>query len=143
MPSIGLGSFSQCCCIWNLALNPNKCVVMRFTRHFSGWGTLGAGATYQLGGSQLRFLDSHRDLGVLVDSSLRFHIHVRDVVRRAAGLSSSLLRSTVCRNRDFMVTLFVTHIRPLLDYCSTIWCVGYEEDLNLLGIGRASCRERV
>ncbi len=31
-----------------------------------------------------------------------------------------------------MVTLFTTHIRPLLDYCSTVWCVGYVDDLNLL-----------
>ena len=31
-----------------------------------------------------------------------------------------LLRVTVCRNWEFMVTLFVSRIRPILDYCSCV-----------------------
>ena len=31
-----------------------------------------------------------------------------------------------------MITLFVTHIRPIVDYCSTLWNVGYAGDLSLL-----------
>ena len=34
------------------------------------------------------FVTSHRDLGVLVDSKLRFHDHIRNVVRKAGGLVS-------------------------------------------------------
>lgn len=127
-----LNIFHDVACSWNLSLNPGKCVIMRFTRHFAGWDSLGNGATYHLGGSRLEFVESHRDLGVVVDTTLRFHHHVRSVVQKAAGLSSNLLRSTVNRHPDFMVTLFVTHVRPLLDYCSTVWCVGYSEDLHLL-----------
>lgn len=77
-------------------------------------------------------MESHRDLGVVVDSRLRFHAHVRIVVQKAAGLCNNMLRSTVNRNSNFMITLFVSHIRPILDYCSTVWCVGYLEDLRLL-----------
>ena len=115
---------------WNLRLNPEKCVVMRFCRGFVE-RELDL-IPYYLGGSQLLFVDSHRDLGVLVDNKLKFHLHVRQIVGKAAGLASSLLRSTVCRNPHFMVTLFVSHIRPILDYCSTVWNVGYVGDLKLL-----------
>jgi hypothetical protein len=117
---------------WNLSLNPNKCVVLRFRRRFAGCIGLGAGAVYTLGGSCLEFVQVHRDLGVHVDVSLRFHEHVRGVVRRAAGLCSDLLRSTVNRSPDFMIALFVTHVRPILDYCSCVWNLGYVQDMNLL-----------
>ena len=38
----------------------------------------------------------------------------------------NLLRSTVCRPIDFMVTLWVTLIRPLIKYGGFIWNVGYK-----------------
>ena len=31
-----------------------------------------------------------------------------------------------------MIALFATHIKPILDYCSTVWNVGYAGDLTLL-----------
>ena len=31
-----------------------------------------------------------------------------------------------------MVTLFVSHVRPLLDYCSTVWNLGYVGDVRRL-----------
>ena len=31
-----------------------------------------------------------------------------------------------------MVALFVSHVRPILDYCSCVWKVGYVSDLTLL-----------
>ena len=43
-----------------------------------------------------------------------------------------LLRSTVCRTKDFMVTIFVSHIRPMIDYCCCLWNVGYLEDVRRL-----------
>ena len=67
-----------------------------------------------------------------MDSSLRFHNHVDSVVRKAAGLANNLLRSTVCRSSEFMVTIFVSHIRPLMDYCSTLWNLGFLGDCRKL-----------
>ena len=74
----------------------------------------------------------HRDLGVLIDRSLKFHGHIEAAVCRASGLANSLLRSTVSRSKDFMMTLFVSHIRPLLDYCSCVWNLGYEGNIRKL-----------
>jgi len=36
----------------------------------------------------------------------------------------------VCRTREFLATLFESHIRPLLDYCSSVCNLGYRGDLN-------------
>ena len=72
------------------------------------------------------------DLGVKVDVSLRFHAHIRDVACKAGGLAQNFLKSTVCRSPEFMLFLWKTHIRPIMDYCSVIWNTGYSEDLRLL-----------
>ena len=114
---------------WNLKLNVSKCVVMRFGEKVVGNG---AGSGYFLGLTELLLVHSHRDLGVLVDPSLRFHGHVDSLVRKASGLANNLLRSTICRTRGFMVTVFMSHIRPLMDYCSTVWNVGFLGDCRKL-----------
>ena len=77
-------------------------------------------------------MNHYRDLCVLVDTKLKFHKHVRSVVGKAGGMIGNLLRSTICRSEEFMFTLFVTHIRPIIDYCSTVWNVGYLEDMRKL-----------
>ena len=41
-------------------------------------------------------------------------------MHKAAGLASNLLRSTVNGSPEFMAALFVSHVRPILDYCSCI-----------------------
>ena len=51
---------------------------------------------------------------------------------KANGTSINLLKSTVCRSPAFMTTLFVTHIRPILDFCSTVWNTGYIGDMKML-----------
>ena len=31
-----------------------------------------------------------------------------------------------------MITLFTTHIRPIIDYCSCVWNTGYIQDIHIL-----------
>ena len=114
---------------WNLKLNYSKCVIMKF-----GVGTAvrGVRSGYFLGDTELSQVQSYRDLGVIVDTSLRFHEHVNNIVRKCSGLASGLLRSTVCRSRDFMLSVFISHIRPLMDYCSTVWNMGFLCDCRKL-----------
>ena len=124
-----LDSVSRISGSWNMKLNSSKCVAMRFGR--KNVDTVST-VEYVIDGQGLEFVSSYRDLGVVVDCSLRFHVHVNIVVGKAGGLMGDLLRSTVCRSKDFMVSLFVSHIRPLIDYCSCVWNVGYLADVRRL-----------
>jgi hypothetical protein len=123
-----LNSVSSVSGSWNLRLNQRKCVVMRFGGGNYDFSSVGVDGKYYLDGVQLEFVDSWRDLGVIVDVKLRFHEHVRTAVNKAAGLANNLLRSTVNRSPIFMKTLFISHIRPILDYCSCVYNVGYLGD---------------
>ena len=110
---------------------------MRFSCKFVGWNDFGNEFEYKIGASALEVEKCHRDLGIFIDSELKFHSHDSELVRKAAGLSNNLLRSTVNRSPEFMVRVFISHIRPILDYCSCVWNVGYEGDLNFLKL----CKE--
>ena len=127
---------------WGLAFNESKCVAMRLHRRNLEWDELGAINRYYMNGKEITLVSSHKDLGVIVDSSLRFHIHIRSIAAKAAGMVSNFLRSTICRSRSFMTSIFKTHIRPLLEFASSLWYTGYLEDVRLLeGIQRRWTRQ--
>ena len=136
-----LDEISRVSTSWNLRLNPQKCAVIRFgpgSRRILDPNHSG----YFLNGVELLAVESHRDLGVLVDSSLKFHVHINAIVGKASALANQILRGTVCRDMDFMVTLFISHIRPILDYASSVWSVGYVGDLvKLESVQRRWTRE--
>ena len=113
---------------WGLAMNPKKCVVI----HFPNRTHVQNSVRFTLGGQPLLAVTSHTDLGVIIDSDLKFHEHVHSIVHKAGGLAQSLLKSTVCRSPDFMLFLLTSHIRPIIEYCSCLWNVGYLEDLRKL-----------
>ena len=95
-----------------MKLNTSKCVAMWFGK--KNVDTVSA-VEYFIGGQVLQFVSSYRDLGVVVDCSLRFHVHVNIVVGKAGSFMGDLLRSTVCCSKDFMISLFVSQIRSLID----------------------------
>ena len=113
---------------WGLRFNKEKCVVIRFQRKFH---TLPP-PSYHIDNVQIRVVDSHTDLGVIVDSSLKFHEHIQRTAQKAGGLAQNLLKSTVCRSPEFMTTIFSSHVRPIMEYCSVIWHTGYIGDLRIL-----------
>ena len=113
---------------WGLYMNRKKCAVLRFsrlTRDFSP-------PTYFLNGLGIPVVDRHVDLGILMDKQLKFHDHVREVARKASGLAQNFLKCTVSRSPEFMLFLWTTHIRPLIEYGSCVWNTGYLTDLSLL-----------
>ena len=67
-----------------------------------------------------------------MDSSLKFHLHVRETARKANGVGFSILKGTVCRSPDFMKSVFISHIRPIIDFASVAWFTGYSGDLKML-----------
>ena len=113
---------------WGLMMNPKKCAVLSFSRAYSDL----IPAEYFLNGLVIPSVESHLDLGVTVDTDLKFHSHIRSVVRKAGGLAQNFLKSTVCREPEFMLFLLTVHIRPIIEYCSCVWATGYQGDLRLL-----------
>ena len=75
---------------------------------------------YRISGLVLKRVHTYKDLGVITDSKLRCHEHIMVVAGKVGGLMNDLLQSTVCRSKKFMLTLFVSHIRSIIDYCFSV-----------------------
>ena len=69
---------------WGLTMNPDKCAAIRFGAR-SEWTDVVPFDRYSLNGEHLSVVWSHRDLEILVDSTLRFHGHIRLVVSKSAA----------------------------------------------------------
>ena len=113
---------------WGLKLNQDKTVVMRFQKK----SCVAPPPRYSLDKAEIPLVYSHPDLGVHIDSNLKFHQHIANTAVKAGGLAQSLLKATVCRSPDFMMPLFCAHVRPIIEYCSCVWSTGYVTDLRVL-----------
>ena len=112
---------------WGLSFASHKCARIRFSRPST---RLPPPAPVYVSDYLLECVDSHRDLGVTVDSSLKFHLHIQSIVAKASGVANSLLCSTINRSADFMKNVFISHVRPLLEFSSSLWNTGFIQDLS-------------
>ena len=115
-------------CSWGLNLNRDKCAVIRFHRRFHNLPL----PCYHIDQSTIKVAHTHPDLGVLVDADLKFHQHIRNTANKAGGLAQNVLKLTVSHTPDFMISIFHSHIRPIIEYCSCVWFTGYRGDIRLL-----------
>ena len=104
----------QWCCKWQMAINVSKTFVLHF-------GKSNPCYDYRLNGIAIRSVFDARDLGVIIDSELLFDKHVDSVVKKAYMRIGILFRSFVTRDVRTLRQAYVTFIRPILEYASTVW----------------------
>ena len=78
----------------------------------------------------LSFVDSCKDLVILVDMEFKFHVYIRSIVGKSSGMSVNLLNSTLCRSKEFILTLYIRHLRSVIEFGSCF----LEPNKNELGI---------
>ena len=66
-----------------------------------------------------------RDLGITIDSDLKFKSHIHNIVTTASQRSALILRCFLSRNPDSLVRAFKIYVRPLLQFASTSWSPSY------------------
>ena len=51
---------------------------------------------------------------------------------KAHGVSNNILRGTICRSPEFMRAIFISHVRPIIDFCSPVWNLDFIGDTKAL-----------
>ena len=110
-----LDAISEWCKKWKMPLNLNKSAVLKFER------VEHAIPAYTLQGEPLRFVKDERDLGIKMDSMLSFKPHIQDIVAKSLKLYGWMVRTLVTRERDVVLKIYKTIIRPNLEYASSFW----------------------
>ena len=123
---LGLNNLQKWCDQWQMSLSVKKCFVLRI----GNYGHLPS--NYSIEGTVLPFSDMVNDLGVSVDSKLRFSSHYHQMVAKAYQRSSMILRCFVSREPKLLYRAFTSYIRPILEYCSPVWSPIYKTDIRLI-----------
>ena len=121
---------------WQLPISSSKCNILTLGRHKLT-------QTFTLSDSPITRVDSCLDLGVTIDSELKFSKHISDIVRRAKQRSALIHRCFLSRNIPNLVRAFHTYVRPLVEYATQIWSPHLISNLNLIESVQRSFTKRL
>ena len=62
-----------------------------------------------------------RDLGVIVSNNAEFLEHIDLLIKKVRKVIGWILRSFLNRSLEFMKRMWISIVRPLIDYGSQIW----------------------
>ena len=73
---------------------------------------------------------SDKDLGIFVNNSLKWNLHISKITSKAQSLSYLLLRCFGTQNKSAYVKSFKSYVRPLLEYNCTAWNSSKISEIN-------------
>ena len=110
---------------WLLTFHPDKCVNLRITLRKDAQTHV-----YQLGDYELKNVDEVKDLGVKVDSKLKFESHISEKVNKANQLWGAIKKAFKHMDQDIFKKLYCAHIRPHLEYAVQFWAPYLRKSIN-------------
>jgi hypothetical protein len=110
---------------WGMQFNVAKCKVMHFGRNNPRFD-------YEMLGQKLEEVDSERDIGVTVNNNLKPSSQCAKAAGTARTVLGQISRSFHYRDRKTFVKLFVTYVRPHLEFCTPVWSPWTRADIDCL-----------
>ena len=114
--------------IWLVNFHPDKCHVLTVGRHQDILHV----HKYILNGVELEHVFEEKDLGVIIDSELKFEEHIAEKVKKANIVAGLIQRSFSHLNSRVFKTLFGSFVRPHLEYASVVWSPHLKKHINLI-----------
>ena len=103
---------------WLMEFAEDKCKVIRITkkRHRNI-----IFYDYSIHGYTLQAEREGKYLGVILNERLSFNSHINSIVKKASVTRQFLQRNLRGCSREVKATSYITFVRPLLEYASTVW----------------------
>jgi hypothetical protein len=111
---IDLNNVFRWASMWQLKLNAEK------TKHLR-LGNCRYEFTYSLDGSDIQNVDSICDIGVHIQSNLKFTNHCNSIIKKGYFNVRNVLNTFKGHDRSFYVNMYKTYIRPILESSSPVW----------------------
>ena len=118
----GLNKLANWADMWQLSISIPKCSVLHLGNNLSPHN-------YNINNNVLPNTNSTLDLGVTIDSDLRFQFHINNIVAKAHQRACLIMRCFKSRNADVLFRAFVVYVRPLLEYCAPVWSPSYKSNI--------------
>ena len=110
---------------WQMPFNATKCKVMHI-------GYRNPHSEYILQGKALESTDSEKDLGVVITNDLKFSKQCIAVEKKAQKLLGYIKRQFGYRNKEIVLSLYNSLVRPQLEYAVQFWSPSYRKDITRL-----------
>lgn len=110
---------------WMLPINASKCVVLHM-------GKNNPKTPYHMCGLQLRIVQSHVDLGVVITEDLSWSSHISYVCKKANSTMYLLRKAFREVSFDAFIKLYKCYVRPILEFAGPVWCAELVRDKNAL-----------
>jgi len=112
---------------WQLPISCTKCCFM----------TIGASKetspqSYVINTCNLQHVVQVSDLGVTVDSRLKFSTHISNICCKAHKRPNLIIRCFHSKYVSSLITAFKVYVRPILEYCSVVWNPFLIKDINTI-----------
>ena len=110
---------------WLMLFNVDKCKVMH-----TGYGN--QGAVYMMNDKNLQVIEEELDLGIVIQSDLKWAKQCARVVGSANKVLGMIKRTFHNFSKDIIVKLYKSLIRPRLEYAVQAWRPHLQKDINLI-----------
>ena len=110
---------------WQLPFNEAKCKIIHY-------GKKNPKNQYDMNGVVLECDTEEKDLGVTFDSDLKFSTHIQNIAAKANSRVGIIKRTFCTLNKENFPLLYKSFVRPLLEYCTPVWCPTLSKDILAL-----------
>ena len=87
---------------------------------------------YSVYGKELDHVFEEKDLGVIMDSDLNFEQHILSKVNKANSIMGLIRRSFNFLDGYLFKKLYVTFVRPHLEYAQSVWSPYLKKHINTI-----------
>jgi len=110
---------------WQMLFNTDKSKVMHF-------GFNNKEVDHILGNQRLNAVEEERDVGVIVDKSLKSSKQCAKAAAAPNAVLGMIHRTFLCKDKELILQLCKSLVRPRLEYCIQVWRPYLKKDINLL-----------
>ena len=110
---------------WQMKFNVDKCSVLHF-------GYNNPMFMYNMDGRNLQSKTEEKDLGVYINTSMKFNKQCAESVKKANRVIGIIKRNFMNFDRSVIIKLYKSLVRPHLDYAIPVWRPYLKKDITLL-----------
>ena len=125
MVHIDLNNISEWAHKWLVKMNPNKTEIVYFSNR-----VVPNDLFFNFDGIVIKPVQCHKHLGLTISSDCKWSSHINIVIEKAAKQIAVLRKLKFYLSRDYLEKIYLTFIRPLLEYSCEVWdnCTKIDSD---------------
>ena len=113
---------------WLLRFHPDKCHVLTLGRLENIRHTF----RYTISNQELEHVFEEKDLGIVIDSNLRFEEHISSKVHKANAIVGLIRRTFTFLDCKLFKQLYTTFVRPHLEYGQVVWSPFLKKQVDMI-----------